>query len=171
VCTWLKCLSYKYSSILLNKKWLNKLQNFLCLTNPPQGDNIKHHWWNNKNKCHLVMLNVFYTNLYRRSHTSQTFASHDLVLEIVWFFFFFFFFFTDVMHLKHVWNVYSQDERCSSFSYCMKKNRMFKCVSYVFLNTQHTYVKNMNLWKTNFTWFSLPNRKMQSLWYKGFYTS
>jgi hypothetical protein len=132
VCTWLKCLSYKYSSILLNKKWLNQLQNFLCLTNPPQGDNIKHHWWNNKNKCHLVMLNVLYTNLYKRSHTSQTFASDDLVLEIVWFFFIIFFSFTQ---MSCIWNMYQicivKMKDVHPFSYCMKKNHMFKCASYV----------------------------------------
>jgi hypothetical protein len=111
----------------LTKKWLNQLQDFLCLIDPPQGGNIKHHWWNNKNKCHVAMLNVSYTNLYKRSYTSQTFASHDLVMETVWFFF---------IQMSCIWNMY---EICivtmkdvHSFSYCMKKNHRFICASYVF---------------------------------------
>lgn len=133
MCTWLKYLSYKCSSILLNKKWFNQLQNFLCLISPPQGDNVKHHWWNNKNKWHVPMLNVFYTNLYKRSHTSQTFASHDLVLEIVWFFFIIFFFFhMDVMHLNMYEICIVKMKDVHPFSYCMKKIHMFICASYVF---------------------------------------
>ncbi len=64
-----KCSSCKHSLVSNN---LTKVLLSLLLVGPPQGDNIKRHWRNNKKRCQVTTFMGFWTNLFNGKHVFCT---------------------------------------------------------------------------------------------------